>query len=184
MLNITIAEGEAFDEEKQRFVSSPETKLSLEHSLFSISKWEQKWELPFLATEDKTQEQSMSYIQMMNTAPEVSPETLVFLNSQQLKQISDYMNAKMTATWFREVPTQTNRNGEIITAELVYYWMTALNIPFECQHWHFNTLLTLIKVCNEKNKPPNKRNKMGKADMLAQRRALNEQRLAQSGSRG
>ena len=69
------------------------------------------------------------------------------------------------------------RAGEKVT---LYYWMIALNIPFECQYWHLNRLLALIKVCSLKNQSPKK---MGKND-LRRRNAINAKRRKQLHSKG
>jgi hypothetical protein len=179
MLQLTITIGEAFDEAKSEFIEPKTVELQLEHSLVSVSKWESKWELPFLSLINKTQEQTLDYIVMMNLQGDFPPELLSHITSDQINQINDYINAKMSATTFREVKSPPST--EIVTNELVYYWLVALNIPFECQHWHLNRLLTLIKVCNLKNQPGKK---MTKGEIAAQNRSLNEQRRAALNSKG
>jgi hypothetical protein len=51
-----------------------------------------------------------------------------------------------------------------------------LQIPFECQHWHLNRLITLVRVCNLKNAPPKK---VGRKTAAQQQRDLNAARRAQ-----
>jgi hypothetical protein len=183
MLTITIKSVEFHDEVSNEFISSEETTLQLEHSLVSLSKWESKWEKPFLGNDEKTTEQTIDYVKAMTISEGVSPDVYLALTGENFREISNYIDSKMTATWFNESELKTNGpfRKEVITAEIIYYWMISLTIPFECQYWHLNRLLTLIKVCNQKNQPEKK---MGKQELIARNRALNEQRRAQMNSRG
>ena len=179
MLRLKIVKAEGFDETTNRFVETEALVLELEHSLLSLSKWESKWEIPFLSTQDKTTEQVLDYIRMMFSGDEFPEGLLEKFSGENFEEINAYINAKMTATTINEMKSAPSR--EIVTAELIYYWMIALGIPFECQEWHLERLLTLIKVCNIKNAPPDQ--KSGKAS-AADRRAINEQRRKELGTRG
>ena len=145
MLTITIPATEEFDEVKGEFVYTKEQTLQLEHSLISISKWESKWCKPFLAKGDKTFEETIDYIKCMTLNKNVDDEVYRCLTSDNVAAINEYIGAPMTATTFSG-NEHGKKNGEQITSELVYYWMVALNIPFECEKWHINRLLTLIRV--------------------------------------
>lgn len=180
MLTITIPDEEYFDHNSKKFVLKKGAVLQLEHSLASISKWESIWEKPFLGKDPKTNDETLSYLECM-CLNDVSPVTFKRLTPEHHQRISEYINRKMTATWFNERTNQPP-NREVITAEIIYYWMVALTIPFECENWHFNKLLALIKVCNLKNNPSKK--KMTRSELLAQQRQLNAQRRAASGSNG
>lgn len=181
MLQITIpAVDQCWDEQKQEFVSIKEQKLQLEHSLVSLSKWESKWCKAFLAKQDKTYAETLDYIRCMTITPNVDPQVYNFLTVDNINQINDYIAAPMTATVFSEDNSGRN-NREVITSELIYYWMIALNIPFECQKWHLNRLLTLIRVCNIKNTPPKKRSKN---EIMSRNAALNAARRKQLGTKG
>lgn len=157
MLQITIPGREQWDDLKQEFVYSKEQTLQLEHSLVSLSKWESKWNKPFLTNRAKTREETIDYVRCMTITQNVKPEVYYNLTQKNLEEVFKYIDAPMTATTFSgNGSKKTNR--EVTTSELIYYWMVALEIPFECQKWHLNRLITLIRVCNEKNQPPKKRN--------------------------
>ena len=183
MLQLTIGVSELFDETTSQFIQTEGTTIELEHSLVSLSKWESKFEKPFLVKDKKEANEILEYIKMMTLTPNVNPEIYDQLTSSQYQQIDDYINAKMTATWFNEDkgPGRKGPARETITSELVYYWMVALTIPFECQNWHLNRLITLIRVCNIKNQPPKK---MRRGDIASRNRELNAMRKAQMGTNG
>ncbi len=180
MLKIIVPPTQSFDESKQVFVETFEVELELEHSLVSLSKWESLIEKPFLGDRNKSDEETLLYIKCMTLPKEELPEVYENLSHANYDAINQYINAKMTATWFKETPNQS-RSRDIITAERIYYWMIALSIPIECQHWHLNRLLTLIKVANEEQKP---KKKLSTREVAARNRNLNAQRLAQHNTRG
>ena len=150
MLTITIPAREMFDDKTQRFLSTKEQTLQLEHSLVSLSKWESKWNKPFLSKDEKTTEETLDYIRCMTITQNVDPDIYNGLTSSNIESINKYIDAPMTATTFHN-DNQKGRGREIVTSELIYYWMISHNIPMECQKWHLNRLLTLIRVCNVKN---------------------------------
>lgn len=146
---IIVPEREFWDEQNEVFVTIQKTILVLEHSLFSISKWEAIWHKPFLSTIDKTIDETRSYIQCMAVDETISPEVFLALTQENIDDVSAYIEDQMTATWFSRKPKGTGR--KVYTSELLYYYMIAYKIPFECEHWHLNRLLTLIRVCEEEN---------------------------------
>lgn len=180
MLQITIPAVEYWDERKQEFLEVKGQTLRLEHSLVSLSKWESKWCKPFLTNKEKTVEETMDYVRYMTITQNINPEIYKNLSDDNIRQINEYIESPMTATWFRDDKTAKPSN-EQITAELIYYWMIALNIPFECQTWHLNKLLTLVKVCNVKNQPAKK---MSRKELLSRNAALNAARRKQLNSKG
>lgn len=180
MLQITIPAGERWDEGKQEFIQVKGHTLQLEHSLISLSKWESKWCKAFLSNKDKTYEETMDYIKCMTITPNVDPDVYNYLTSDNINQINEYIGAPMTATYFSE--DKSRKTGhDVVTAELIYYWMISLNIPFECQKWHLNRLLALIRVCNIKNQPPKK---MSKREIMSRNAALNAARRSKMGTTG
>lgn len=180
MLQITVIKPEFWDEVNEVFIPKKEWTLDLEHSLVSLSKWESKWLKPFLSSQEKTVEETMDYIKDMTLTPDVDPEVYDYISDANAEEIYKYIYAPMTATTFPKGQTGKSSN-EIITAELVYYWMVALNIPFECQHWHLNKLITLIRVCEAKSQPPKK---MSKREAMSQQAALNAARRKRLNSKG
>ena len=179
MLQIIVPATEQWDEVKQEFVYTKETTLQLEHSLVSLSKWESKWCKPFLSKENMTAEETIDYIRCMTITQNVNPEVYTCLSDENIAQVRDYIQAPMTATFFRKENGPPSR--EIITSELIYYWMITLNIPFECQKWHLNRLLTLIRVCNIKNQPAKRRSQR---EIMEYNTALNEARRKKLNSKG
>ena len=172
MLTITVPETESFDPVTETFFYTKEQKLTLEHSLLSIAKWESKWGKPFLDKRTKkTVEESRDYIRCMTITQNVDPNVYFALTNDNYREITEYMENPMTATWFSKENRPPGR--AVITAEVIYYYMVALQIPFSCEKWHFNRLMTLIKVCSDKNKTPKK---MNQRQIMSQNAALNAAR--------
>lgn len=182
MLQITIPARELYDEVNNLFIYEKEQTLQLEHSLVSLSKWESKWCKPFLGKEPLTHEETIDYIRCMTITQNVDPEIYGRLTPDNIKAVEKYIDAPMTATWFPQEGKEKGKNsGEVVTNELIYYWMVALGIPFECQKWHLNRLFTLVKVCNVKNKPPKK---MSPKEIASRNAALNAARRKKLNSKG
>lgn len=173
-----------WDPKKEEFVDIyiPEQKLQLVHSLLSVSKWEAKWKKPFMQG-GKTHEEMIDYIRCMTINNNVDQRIYQYIPNSILKEILDYIDDPMTATWFSTEAEKELRLGKrtIITNEVIYYWMVELQIPFECEKWHLNRLITLIRVINEKRKDPKK---MDKRSLMKRNKALNEARKAKYKTRG
>ena len=184
MLKIDIAGGEMFDEETERFITIKPTTLLLEHSLIAISKWESKYHIPFLEEGQKTDEQLLYYIQCMTITQNVDPKIYDTLPIWQIEEIKSYIEDPMTATWFGDdrKPKKKKFKKDIITSELIYYWMIALNVPSEYEKWHINRLLTLIQVCNAKNSEGD--SKMSNKEIVQSNDALNAARRAKFNTKG
>ncbi len=179
MLTITIPARELYDEKNQMFFNTKEQTLRLEHSLVSISKWESKWRKAFLKKDEKTNEEIIDYIKCMTITQNVDPNVYNFLTRSNINEIIEYIDNPMTATTFAN--NENNNSREVITSELIYYWMISFNIPMECQRWHLNRLLTLIRVCSIKNTPPKKMNKKEVANRYAKLNAARRNKMNSKG---
>lgn len=184
MLILTVPGGEFWDHKHMTFSQTKEVTLQLEHSLISLSEWEAKWKKPFLSIKSGlTPDEFIDYVRCMTVTKNVDPEVYTRINQELADKIIAYIDDSMTATWFAEdsVSGAKPRHRETITAEVIYYQMIALNIPFECRKWHLNKLLTLIRVCSIKSQPEKK---MSKAEIMKRNRALNAKRKARLGTHG
>ena len=180
MLKIETPETELWDEYNQCFILVKKQTLFLEHSLISLSRWESNWEKPFLKRNDKkTLAETIDYVRCMTINNNVDPNVYRVLTADNINAINAYVNAKKTATIVYE--DKHRSTGETVTSELIYYWMVSLGIPFECQKWHLNRLLTLIRVCNVKNSPGKK---MGRNALLNRYASLNKKRREAMHSNG
>ncbi len=180
MFQLVIKGKESFNETTGEFVYTKDHVLQLEHSLVSISKWESKWRKPFLSKEQKSIEEIIDYFRCMTLTQNVDPKVFDSLTVDNMNEINAYIESPMTATIIPEIGNN-RRNTETITSELIYYWMISYQIPFECQKWHLNRLLTLIRVCSVKNTPPKKQSKR---DLMSRNAALNAARKKQLNTKG
>lgn len=187
MLKITIPGVEQYDPVQNLFYTTKETTLVLEHSLVSVSKWESKWKIPFLNNKGMTRLQLQDYVKCMTISQNVDPLVYNALTKENYEEIMKYLEDPMSATTINEknlpkgAPGGGGRRGQTVTSELIYYWMTALNIPFECQKWHLNRLMMLIRVASIEQQPPKQ---MSKRDIMSQNKALNAARRAKMHSKG
>lgn len=137
MLELVVPKSEQYDDDSGCFITTKEQTLRLEHSLVSLSKWEAKWHKPYLSTKSKTVEEQIDYVRCMTLTQNVDPNVYTAITPQLLAVVKDYIEDSMTATTFSK--EQRGRRGrEIVTAEIIYYWMISHQIPFECQKWHLN----------------------------------------------
>lgn len=186
MLSIVVPGNEYYDEEKNEFIYSEGVELRLEHSLLSLAKWESKWRKPFLNNQDVTPEERIDYIRCMVVSPaKVGNDVIDRLTVDNVKEINDYIENPMTATVVNIRNTGRSsgrRHTKFTTSELLYYYMIELGIPFECEKWHLNRLITLIQVCNVEGSGDSK--KMSRRDIMSQNAALNAARRAKGRTRG
>lgn len=194
MITITIParpKSEMWDPKLEIFVyedAVPETKITLEHSLISISKWESKWKKAFLKKEEKSNEEVIDYVRCMTMEKNIPDRVYNFIPPSEIKRIIDYIEDPMTATHINSRPStgSMTEKKDVVTSELIYYWMIVNEIPFECERWHINRLMALIQICSVKNAAMygSKKNKMNKRDLLRNNAAMNAARRAKSGSKG
>lgn len=183
MLTLRVEAGEYFDSDKQEFINVKEREIRLEHSLVSISKWESEWEKPFLNSE-KSNDELLDYIRCMTISQNIDESVYKTLSIKNIEKVNVYINAKHTATFFSDELRKegsSRRSSEIVTSELIYYWMIAYNVPMECEKWHINRLLTLIKICSIKNQTPKK---LGRNELMRRNAALNAARRQAMHSKG
>ncbi|MET0786511.1 MAG: hypothetical protein ABWY25_07395 [Paenisporosarcina sp.] len=181
MLKIFVLGTEYFDEKTETFESVGDVELKLEHSLISLSKWESKHKKPFLSQTAKSNQETFSYIEAMIISPKSYPDDLFTrFDKSNLDTITEYIESTESATTFGSMPERRGR-GETITSELIYYWMIAFNIPFECERWHLNRLFALIRICNIKTSKPKK---MSRNEIAQRNRELNAKRKAELGTKG
>lgn len=181
MLTINIPIGEEYyDDEKCEFIAPETVMLELEHSLVSLHKWEEKWKKPFYSRKAKTAEETVDYIKCMTLTQNVDPEIYNYLTPEIVTKINDYIDDSMTATTFSK-DTGKGGSGEVITAEIIYYWMMSSGISYECRYWHLNQLLTLVRVFSVKSSPSKK---MPRSELMSRNRSLNAARRAQLNTKG
>jgi hypothetical protein len=180
MLRLIVFGDEFYDEVTEQFTTVGDVVLELEHSLISLSKWESEFQKPFLAPGEKTTKEVFDYVKAMILTKEFPSDIVSRFSSENMNQVNEYLDSKQSATTFGYMPKYTGRS-ETITSELIYYWMVAFNIPFECETWHLNRLFALIRICNVKNSKPKK---MSRSEIAARNRELNAQRRAQLGTTG
>lgn len=180
MLKLNVIGQEFYDETTETFESVGDFDLELEHSLLAVSKWERKYQKPFLSSEKKTLEETFYYIEAMIVTPNYPKDILSRLSQTDIDRVNAYVESSESATTFGVMPERKGR-GEVITSELIYYWMVAFTIPFECETWHLNRLFSLIRICNIKNSPPKK---MSRNELAMRNREINAARRAQLGTKG
>lgn len=180
MLRLEIPQREYFNDKTSEFITLPKQTLILEHSLISLSKWESKWNKPFLDNTNKTMEETIDYIKCMTVNTNVDPMVYTTLPRETITQINEYITSPQTATWFSEDPSSPP-NREITTSEILYYQMIELGIPFECEKWHINRLTTLIRVCSIKRSDSKK---MSCREILSRNKELNAARKAKYQTKG
>lgn len=181
VFKLIIESEEMFNERTREFIPAGENiVVELEHSLVSLSKWESEYQKPFLSKGEKTVDELLGYLNAMVLTPNVGPEIFKKCTQRNIDEIQWYIDSPQTATTFGSMP-ESRGPGEVITSELIYYWMVAFTIPWEAQYWHLNRLFALIRICNIKNGKPKK---MSRREMAERNARLNAERKAKLGTSG
>lgn len=85
------------------------------------------------------------------------PNLVYGLSPEQQDELTIYINTPQTASSVPKTGPQ-RRNTETITSELIYYWLSALKLNWEAQHWHLSRCMMLIEIAGYKQAPAKKRN--------------------------
>ena len=175
VLDLYVPGKEFWNSELQEFIYTKDITLHLKHSLVSLTRWEQHYKRRFLDDGPKNEEEYRFYIQCMTLNKDVDPLVYTVLQEDDIKKVTDYLHDSMTAT---TLPKQNNNhsNSEKLSSELIYYYMSALNIPFECEKWFLNNLIILISIASIKNNPQEKKSRPSWSSI----RALNAARNAKA----
>lgn len=175
VLDLYVPGKEFWNSELQEFIYTKDITLHLKHSLVSLTRWEQHYKRRFLDDGPKNEEEYRFYIQCMTLNKDVDPLVYTVLQEDDIKKVTDYLHDTMTAT---TLPKQNNNrsNSEKLSSELIYYYMSALNIPFECEKWFLNNLIILISIASIKNNPQEKKSRPSWSSI----RALNAARNAKA----
>lgn len=185
MLTIVVPETKLLNEETFEIVNIPRTTLKLEHSLLSISKWESIWKKPYLQDwewfqEELTHEMLLSYIKCMTINGEFSDTTYASIRASDFVEIQKYINDPMTATRFAGDENRNPVPGQKTTSEEIYQVMFECGIPKECEKWHINRLLTLIRAFAEKNNAEtNKKSPQQQAQEMYNRNMWRQKHMAE-----
>lgn len=179
MLKIEVPDKEFYDNKTETFFTIKGDFLLLEHSLKAISNWESKWKKPFLVDTPKTVEESIDYIRCM-TLNDVDPQIYTILPNSVMPKVQKYIETEQTATTIIDHSPRRARR-EVITSELIYYWMFSQQVPLECETWHLSRLITLLQICSIKNAPGKK---MKNKEVANQYRSLNAARKKSLGTSG
>lgn len=180
MLTVTIPDNELWDDLKGEFIQVKRQTLQLEHSLVSLHKWESRWHKPFISEAKKTYEETVDYIKCMTITQNVDQNVYEYMPKTVFDDVDKYINESMSATTFTE-DVNALKNRDVVTAEIIYYWMVSYQIPYECRKWHLNQLMSLIRVCNIKNAP---QKKMSMKEIMSRNKKLNDERKKKFNSHG
>ena len=177
-LTLELPGEERFDEESSTFISMPPCTLHLTHSLYSVSKWESVYKRSFLDSPPNTPEETIYYVECMSEEP-LPGDFMRRLDRNIQVKIAEYIADGASATHLLDPPSRGGPKDSM-TSELIYWYMSQFNIPYECDKWNLNRLLTLIKLSAAKQGG----NNASASATAAQRAAMNKARRARYNSKG
>lgn len=178
MLELHISETELWDPVSEKFLLVKEQSLPLEHSLLSISKWEEKWHkpMPLINNERLSGDEFLDYVRCMTISRNPDPLVYRCITAREVEAIMAYINDPHTATWFGNEKSGGN-DKRPLTTELIYHLMFAFGVSKECEKWHLNRLMTQLRVEYEESKPSKKKTP---AEIAERHRMLNAKRRAEA----
>lgn len=160
------------------FDNLPEITIELCHSLISITKWEEKYRVPFLEHEHFTRDELIYYTKCMCITKNVDDEIFYRLTNQNIDEIWKYMEDVPSALKVK----QRNDSGgakEPWTNETIYYYLAQNGITDfrSVERWHINRVLNLLNFASGKNAQAYGNNnsvKETRADISRRYKAINE----------
>lgn len=187
-ITIEIEGRPLFDQRTQSFLPRPKSRqIRLEHSLISMSRWEEETKRKFFSKLDGPQstEDILFYIKCMSLDGPIDDNLLRCISKKELERVGAYISDNRTATTF----AQTNSKGKAgtMTSEVLYYYIAAFQLPPYVEKWHLSRLLTLIRVANAKQAAAGKKGKkdgvnyQSRVDSWARLNEKNKARLGTSG---
>lgn len=185
-LPLRVKGKELFDATTEEFIYTEDQVVELEHCLLSISRWESKWKKPFIETfagkkKKMTIKEVQSYIQCMCMS-DADLNFVYCLTTEQTTQIFEYISDVKSATTIHQEGPQNPRGNEILTSELIYYYMAQVPLPFEiCERWHLSRLMKTLEIAGIKSQPEKKMSSRAWGSKQAE---LNKIRRAAMGSLG
>lgn len=177
MLNLYIAPEESWDGHAEMFRYTEGKTFRLEYSLKAIAEWEAVYAKPFLTTKMNFEEQ-IFFFQCMCLDEPFSEEDLT---QTAINDIGDYMNKPASATKVNNRDQKPNTS--IMTSEVIYAYLSALEIPYSCETWHIERLFKLIEVRSDQKNPAEKK-KMTQKEINDRNKALNAERRKKYNSKG
>jgi len=174
VLTITVRGAENWNSKTNQFEYGDDTVIHLEHSLVSLSKWEEIFKKPFLGKDERSDEEAIGYIIAMTVTENVPADVYSRLSAENMEAIGAYINDNRSATWFND---KKNSGGtQVLTSELLYAWMFMGGVDKSCETWHLSRLITLLRTIKLENEP--KKKVRADSNQMSDRARINAERKA------